>query len=835
MQHSFFKVIPAYILMIRNYLIIALRNFQRQKMFALLNMFGLALGLASAILIFLYVSDELQYDVMHPHYSDTYRIGCTFTNPNGQVFDNTTAPGFWIKHLQATRTEVVDASRVDYIGYPTSLHHKPTDKIILTEEIKWAEPGFDDIIDFRLIQGNQEKMFDDYNTIVLSETGARRLFGDSESLGQVITIKHPFATDGREIDVMVTGIYRDFPSNSHFKPKYLVNVNAFRSVVQNFNNYMEGTRFADRIEFFESYVVLKPGTDIKAIQAELNTQAERLIQSDSGASAAGFKMTAFLTKMSDLHFDEKNLWENDSTRGDRKYLIIFSSVAILILLIACINYMNLATARSSRRAKEVGLRKSLGSKRSELAKQFFYESVLMTVGSLFIALLLVVVLLQPFNQLAHKTFTLASLLNPYMIVIVVLIVLFMAFISGSYPAFYLSAFRPVDVLKGQIIKGRGAELFRKSLVTIQYTVSLILIISTFIVIRQMEHMQNTKLNQRGSQLLSIRYGGIAPQEKFAAFKQAVLEDKDIEHVTMANHLPRLNYFGYIGANVKFPEIEDKNLQWNKLNVDFDFVKTYSLEFVAGRDFDASNVSDSSSLILNEAAVKALNQPLEKIMGASVIDVNDNNRAFKVIGVVKDFPFRSMHQAIEPLILNPRVHFIDRIAYVKLPAGKFQEKIAFIEKQWKEIFPDVGFDYWFLSDEFTRMYETEARVSDMAKSFAILAILITVLGVFGLASYTAEQKTKEVGIRKVLGAAVGQVVGMFIWIFMKIFLVACVIAIPVAYFMADTWLEGFAYRSPISPAIFVASLVGLLMITLFTVSYETWKAAKTNPVNSLRSE
>jgi putative ABC transport system permease protein len=835
MQHSFFKVIPAYILMIRNYLIIALRNFQRQKMFALLNMFGLALGLASAILIFLYVSDELQYDVMHPHYSDTYRIGCTFTNPNGQVFDNTTAPGFWIKHLQATRTEVVDASRVDYIGYPTSLHHKPTDKIILTEEIKWAEPGFDDIIDFRLIQGNQEKMFDDYNTIVLSETGARRLFGDSESLGQVITIKHPFATDGREIDVMVTGIYRDFPSNSHFKPKYLVNVNAFRSVVQNFNNYMEGTRFADRIEFFESYVVLKPGTDIKAIQAELNTQAERLIQSDSGASAAGFKMTAFLTKMSDLHFDEKNLWENDSTRGDRKYLIIFSSVAILILLIACINYMNLATARSSRRAKEVGLRKSLGSKRSELAKQFFYESVLMTVGSLFIALLLVVVLLQPFNQLAHKTFTLASLLNPYMIVIVVLIVLFMAFISGSYPAFYLSAFRPVDVLKGQIIKGRGAELFRKSLVTIQYTVSLILIISTFIVIRQMEHMQNTKLNQRGSQLLSIRYGGIAPQEKFAAFKQAVLEDKDIEHVTMANHLPRLNYFGYIGANVKFPEIEDKNLQWNKLNVDFDFVKTYSLEFVAGRDFDASNVSDSSSLILNEAAVKALNQPLEKIMGASVIDVNDNNRAFKVIGVVKDFPFRSMHQAIEPLILNPRVHFIDRIAYVKLPAGKFQEKIAFIEKQWKEIFPDVGFDYWFLSDEFTRMYETEARFSDMAKSFAILAILITVLGVFGLASYTAEQKTKEVGIRKVLGAAVGQVVGMFIWIFMKIFLVACVIAIPVAYFMADTWLEGFAYRSPISPAIFVASLVGLLMITLFTVSYETWKAAKTNPVNSLRSE
>jgi len=253
--------------MIRNYLVIALRNFQRQKLFALLNMFGLALGLASAILIFLYVSDELQYDVMHPHYGSTYRIGCTFTNPNGQVFDNTTSPGFWIKHLQETRSDVMDATRVDYIGYPTSLHHKPTDKIILTEEIKWAEPGFDDIIDFRLSHGNQEKMFDDYNTIVLSETGAKRLFGDDDPMGEIITIKHPFATDGKEIDVMVTGIYHDLPSNSHFKPKYLVNVNAFRSVLPNFNNYMEGTRFADRIEFFESYVVLKPGSDIHQTRA----------------------------------------------------------------------------------------------------------------------------------------------------------------------------------------------------------------------------------------------------------------------------------------------------------------------------------------------------------------------------------------------------------------------------------------------------------------------------------------------------------------------------------------------------------------------------------------
>jgi putative ABC transport system permease protein len=804
-------------------------------------MIGLALGLASAILIFLYVSDELQYDVMHPHYKNTYRLGVTFTNREGQDFDNTTSPGFLTRQLKDTRPEVELISRIDYIGYPTSLHHKPTDKIILTEEIKWAEPNFNQIFDFKIIKGNEEKMFENYNSILLSETGAERMFGDKDPLGEIITVKHNFATNGREIDVTVTGVYRDFPSNSHFKPNYILNINAFRSVVQNFDNYLEGSRFQD-ISFFENYFVLRPGSDIKPIEEELKKLCNQMVEGDSGIRAQGFKLRPFLARMPDLHFDAENLWENDSTRGDKTYLTIFSAVALLILLIACINYMNLATARSARRAREVGLRKSLGSARGEIAKQFFYESFLMTIGSLVIALILVVIFMQPFNELAHKSFTLASLLNPYMIGIVLVIVLFMAAVSGSYPAIYLSGFRPAEVLKGQVIRGLGAELFRKSLVTIQYAVSLVLIISTFIVIQQMEYMQSTKLNQAGSQLLSIRYGGTAPQEKFQAFKQSVLQDKDIEHVTMANHLPRLDYFGFIGASLTFPEFEDKELNWKQLNVEFDFAKTYELEFIAGRDFDPSNLADSSSVILNEAAIKVLNQPIEKVIGATVTEryynfalQRQDQRPFKVIGIVKDFPYQSMHQAIDPLILNPHVHFIDRIAYIKLPPGSFQEKIASIEQKWKDIFPGLGFDYWFVSDEFNRMYLAESRVSALAKAFAVLAIIITVLGVFGLASYTAEQKTKEVGIRKVLGAEVSQVVRMFLWIFFKIFIIASVIALPAAYFLAQNWLEGFVYRSPITAEVFIVSLSGLLLITLLTVGYETWKAARTNPVNSLRME
>ncbi|HZI52420.1 MAG TPA: FtsX-like permease family protein [Chitinophagaceae bacterium] len=820
--------------MLRNFILIALRNFRRQKLFSFLNMTGLALGLASSILIFLYVSDELRYDTIHPHYSNTYRIGATWSNSDGRTFDNTESPGFWVKQLKDSRTEVEQAVRIAYIGYPTSLNYKAKEKIILTEEIKWAEPGFDKVLKFDLLQGNKAKIFEHNNSMVVSETGARRIFGRENPIGKTITVKHFWATRDREIDVMVTGLYKDYPSNSHFKPLYLLNVNALRAIHADFSQFMEGSRFGENTGFFENYLVMKDGADTRPVEGTLNALAKQMMESDSAGVAAGWQFKPFLTKMADMHFDQKNLWEY-GIRGDKKYLAIFSSIAFLIILIACINYMNLATARSAKRAKEVGLRKSLGSNRREIAKQFFLESLLTTICSLVLALLLVIAFLQPFNQLADKTFTVGSLFDPYMFAIVAGIVLFMAFLSGSYPAFYLSKFKPVEVLKGQLIRGKGAEFFRKSLVTLQYFVSLVLIICTFIAIRQMNHMQRTKLNEAGSQLLSIRYGGIAPQEKFMTFKQAVLQDKDIDHVTMANHLPRLNYFGWIGAHIKFPEFSEAELDWSQLNVDFDFPKTCQLEFIAGRDFQQGNTADSASMILNEAAVKALNQPLDKIMGTTIRFPFDSSRSFKVIGIVKDFPYRSMHQPIEPLLLNPNLHFIDKIAYVKIPPGKFSEKMEFVEKKWKEVFPNIGFDHWFLNDEFNRMYLVEKRVSALGKVFALLAILITVLGVFGLASYTAEQKTKEVGIRKELGADVKQITRMFLTLFVKIFLVASLIAIPAAYFASYKWLQDFAYKTSISPLVFISSLMGLLVITLVTVGYEVWKSAVANPVVSLRTE
>lgn len=821
--------------MIKNYLLIALRNFKRQKLFSLLNIFGLAFGLGSAILIFLYVSDELRYDVMHPGYKNSYRIGATFTNPDGQHFDNTSAPGFFVKYLKDNRSDVVHATRICYIGYPTSLNYKAKDKILLTESIKWAEPNFTEVLDFNLVEGNEKKMFEDPNTMVISESGAKKLFGKEDPVGKVISVKHTWATNGREIDVMVTGVYRDYPSNSHFKPEFLLNLNAFKTIYgEHFSEFIEGTRFGPYTNFFDDYINLKPGADTKQIKASLDQLAAQMLKSDSASSAAGWKFTTFLAKISGLHFDQKNLWE-DNTRGDMTYLAIFSGIALMIILIACINYMNLATARSIKRAKEVGLRKSFGSSRYGIAKQFFLESFLMITAALLVAILLVILFLHPFNQLAHKTFTLASLINPVMIAIIAGIILTMGFVSGLYPAFYLSAFKPIEVLKGQIVKGKGAEFFRKSLVTFQYTVALALVICTFIVIQQMGKLKTTKLNEQGSQIMAIRFGGIAQQERFAEFKRLVLEDPQIENVTMANHLPRLDYFGWIGTDIKFPEFADKILHWNQLNVEYDFGRTFKLQFVAGRDFQLGNPNDSSSMIINEAGMKALNQPIDKVMGATVRDNNDSGRMYKIIGVVKDFPFRSMHQPIEPLLLNPHLHPVDKIAYIKLPIQKYGEKIASIEKKWKTVFPDTGFDHWFVSDEFNRMYLVEGRVSSLAKVFAVLAILITVLGVFGLASYTAEQRTKEIGIRKVLGASERQVISLFLNVFFKIIAIACLAAVPMAWFAAYKWLQGFVYRTSINPAIFAISLLVLLAVTLLTVSFEVFKSARTNPVKSLRTE
>lgn len=820
--------------MIKNYLRIAYRNFLKQKASTAINIFGLSLGLASAILIYLYIDSELTFDHYFDEHERLYVLGSEFQQ-QGNTNHFTAVPGGWTSHLLETVPEIESITKIDWFGYPTTIHHKPSDKVVLSEDVRWVTRDFAKTLTIDLVSGNLTRALEHPGGLLISERASKLLFGDSDPMEQPITFRHPWIGNGAAIELVVTGVYKDFPANVHFHPMYLANAEAmkpnFSERENGFDNYFNSMGLNGG--FFPTYLKLKPGSNVDNLQKEIDRLAQQTEQSDSAFAAEGGKYRAHIRKLTDLHFDSQFSMEANS-RADKKYITVFSSVAVLILIIASINYMNLATARSGKRAKEVGMRKSLGGKRGELAGQFYLESLIMAIASALMAFLLVVLALPYFNTLSNKLFTLTDLFTLKVIVVVACIVLFVALVGGSYPALFLSGFKPVEVLKGRFTAGKGPELFRKILVGIQFIVSIIMVIATVVIIRQMDHMQESKLNERGDQILSIRYGGAAPAEKYQPFKNALLQDPELDAVTMGNHLPRMDWFGPTGAVFSFSEISSDEYEWHQLNVDFDFPSVFNLELVAGRIFDKEGTSDSSSFLLNMSAVNALGKTPEEVIGLSGLEVRANAIG-KVIGVVKDFPFQSAYHKIEPLVINPRLHFIDKIVYVVVPKGKMTEKIASIEATWKKVLPGVGFDYWFLNDEFNRMYQTERTISLLARSFTVLALLITGLGLYGLASYTAEQKTKEVGIRKVLGASVGSVVVLFLRRFAQIFIVAVVVSVPLAWYLGDNWLKSFVYRKPLTPAVFVFSVSAVLLLSFVTIVFEIYRASIADPVRAIKHE
>lgn len=813
--------------MIKNYLTIALRSFLRQKGFALINILGLSIGLASVLLIFLYINDELTYDTMHPRHETTYRLGFTGVNQDGTEFQAGLVPGAWALQLKEQLPDVKEALRYFWTGYPVSVSDQDNDKILLTEEMYWVEPTYPEVLHFNVLKGDRNGFSGTQNSMAIAESVARQFFGDQDPIGETLIFRHPWMTNGEEVGVVVTTVFEDYPANSHVKPKYLVNYNTLGRFFNNgFDNFMNSWGNG----WLYSYIVTAPNADPNQILERLN----QMLDTNLGEDAQNFE--PLIIKVSDIHFDTAVSWTTEGP-GDLSCIFIFGSIALLILVVACINYMNLATARSAKRSKEVGMRKSFGSSRKQLMFQFFNESFLTAFIALLLAVLLVIIVLPVFNDLAYKNFTVGSVFSGKILLILFAIMVFVSFMAGSYPAIYLSGFKPIEVLKSKFVAGKSTELFRRILVVIQFSISIILIISTFVVMMQMSFLRNSKLNERGDQILSIRYGGTAPNERYQTFKNLVLQDPDVSHVTMANHLPRQNYFGGINSALTFPDISSEPYNWSMLNVDFDFPGTYDLEFIAGRDFSAQNLADSNAFILNETAVRNLNVDLDKVMGMAVSVAVGEDRSIdgKVIGVVKDFPYRSMHETIGPLAISAIPHFIDKIVYVKLPAKGISEKIASLHEKWKEIFPGVGFDYWFISEEFGRMYETEERMAGLIKNFSILAIFIACMGLFGLASYLAERRTKEIGIRKVMGASSGQMVILLFTSFARLLAVSAVVALPVAYLLMNSWLQNFVYNVGLSWWVFVLSIVLVTLLTVVTVGYESLKASLANPVDVIRYE
>jgi putative ABC transport system permease protein len=828
-----------------NYLLLAFRNLVKQRGYAIVNTLGLTIGLTASIFILMYVRDELTFDTMHPNAATTYRMGYWLEFGNGDARSFPEVPGGWDNYLKNNYESVQEASSFLQQGMPTSLHHVPSDKIILTEAILWAEPNIGKLLLVDIQSGHPEEALKEPNSILLSESAARKFFGDGEAINQTLSVSHSI-TNNTTIELLVTGVYRDMPSNSHIAPEYIANIHALKPFIReldkSIDQYMGDSEFG---LWTQSFFICTDPDQIPVIQQDLQDKANEIISRLN----LDLKFRPVIRKITDLHFDKEMDWSVYHKSADKNYLYIFLTIAVLILVMASINYINLSTARSATRAKEIGLRKTFGSQRMQLFIQFMLESFILVVVAALLALGVAIVVLSEFNALSEKTFSLRHLFDPGMMLIVGSVVVFVTLLGGSYPALFISGFQPANVLKGKFAFRKGSNLFRQMLIGLQFTVAVVLLIGSIILIRQMDLMRNSKLNEAGKQIVSIRFGGFgenaATDYQYRTFKNILQADPDIESVTLANHLPRLDFFGPIGMRYQFPEIKEEEHEWFQLNGDFDFPKTFGLTVIAGRDFDPENVADSTAIILNESAVRSLQVTPEQIIGKTVIrpahsyygrpDSTASPVTGIVIGVVQDFPFRSMQYKIDPLGISARPHFYDRIIHVRVGAKQMGEKIRFMEQEWRKLFPNYGFDYWFIDDEFGRMYENETKIAALTEKFAGLAILITCIGLYGLASFTAQQRTREIGIRKAMGSSSAQILKLLLMVFGKLLLIASVVAAPVTYLLASKWLERFVYQTPLSPLVFIVGLLFLAFITLITVGFETWKAARANPVESLRHE
>lgn len=833
--------------MLFNYLVLALRNVKKQRGYAIINTLGLAIGLASALFIFLYVRHERTFDAYHPFADETYRLGYRIEFPNGQSESYPAAPAGWDNYIKDTYSGISGITSFTTQGMPTSIEFEEADKIILTEDIIWAEDNLHEIISIPLVKGNFKQPLKEVNSMMLCESAARELFGNEDPINKMVNVSHAYATNGQKVNMMITGVYRDIPTNSHLRPKYILNILSLKPFVTDLETMLDASMADDNGNNFwtQSFFVCNDESKIPAIQNDLQKRANAIIEKFN----LPFKFKPLIKKITEAHFDQQINWSISSKSADEKYIYVFISIAILILLIACINYVNLATARSVTRAKEIGLRKTFGGFRWQLFMQFMFESFILVIIATLVAILLVILFMPKFNDLTSKTFYISDIFSSDMLLLIAGVVCGVAILAGSYPALFVSGFEPANVLKGKFAFRKGSNVFRQFLTGVQFVVAVMLLAGTVIVVRQMDLMRNSKLNEMGKQVLSIRYGGftgLADDRKYLSYKQLILQDPEIEAVTLANHLPRLDFFGPINMQMQFPEISEDKHEWFQLNGDYDFPKTFKLNLLAGRDFDHNNVRDSTAILLNEAAVKALKLTPENavgkivvrpahVMGYRNIDSTQAPVTGVVIGVVEDFPYRSMHQRIDPLAISPKPHSDDRIIHVRLPAEDISEKISALEAKWKQVFPDFGFNYWFIDDEFGRMYENETQVAQITEKFSALAILITCMGLYGLAAFLSQQRTKEIGIRKTMGASNTQVLLLLLSIFGRLLIIACVIGLPVTYYLCSQWLSGFAYQTDLSVWVFGGAVVLMMIITFLTVGFETLKASMANPIKALKHE
>lgn len=805
--------------MLKNYFKTAIRSILKHRFYSIINIFGLSLGLACCILIVLYVHNELSFDQFHQQKERIFRVSMEYGS-GGNVNKTTVSPTAVLPVFSREFPEVETGVRIYNPASFRPYAVRKDEKVFQENKFFYADNTFFKVFSFNLLSGDVEKALAEPNSVILTQSSAQKYFGpDWQSknlIGESITIN-------AKSEFQITGIMEDIPANSHFHADF----------VASFNTLPQSKEEIWWAANYSTYLVL---TSQEAVYS-LRDKIPALMQRELGSElSAGTTVNYNFMPITDIHLRSR-LEHELEPGGDIKYVYIFSIIAILILIIACINYMNLATARAADRAKEVGMRKVLGAYKGQLFSQFIGEAILTTFIATLFSQLFVFSLLPYFNNLTKRQLSLNYMENPEILIGLIVVWIVVSFLAGSYPAFALSSFKPIKVLKGKFISSTSGTILRKSLVVFQFAISMFLILGTIVVYKQLGFIQDKKLGYDKEQLISIPLDSII-EKNLEAIKTEFTNHQTVISLTSASETIIDIKGGYsLWGEGKS---DDFKLDVTAIAMDKDFVKTTGLEIIEGEDLTLADMQASGredrelrefAFILNESAVKNLGWKVEKAIGKKL---NLNGRKGYLKAIVKDFHFSSLHNAIGSLVMFNQASQVSTIM-AKIAADDINGALAYLKNKWQILVPHRPFEYEFLDQEFKALYSAEERIGEVFGVFAIVAILIACLGLFGLASFTTAQRTKEISIRKVLGASVGSVVTLLSTDFTKLVGIAFVFAIPMGYFLMDQWLNEFSYK--ISVGVDSAIIAGIvaLFIALLTISYQAIKAALSNPVNSLRNE
>ncbi|MBN1222684.1 MAG: ABC transporter permease [Candidatus Aminicenantes bacterium] len=786
--------------MLKNYLKIAVRNLERHKMYSFLNIAGLAVGIACSLLITLWVLDELSFDRFHENAGRLYRVEFD-QDYSGQLFHVNVSPHPLGPALKEEIPEVEDASRVSPLG---EILVKHGDKTFFEDTAAAVDPSFLEIFSFPLIKGDARTALEAPHSIVITEDKARKYFGHVDAIGKTLNVNN-------RLDFTVTGVMKNVPRTSYLRFELMMPYELLRTSGQDLEKWTVNTTL--------TFALLQETTRPQSVAQKIQALVTK--------HGSGEDQEYSLRPLTQIHlysyfgFGEK--------KGNAQYIAIFSAIAAFVLLIACINFMNLATARSAKRAREVGMRKVVGAGKRQIIQQFYIESFVFVFLSLLLAVFLVWLVLPVFNSLSGKEIALSALARGRAPLAVSGVLLVTGLIGGSYPALFLSSFHPVKVLKVTIGSGTSGSVFRKVLVVVQFSLSIALIIGTGIVYSQLGFIKEKSLGFEKDLLLSIPIRGRDVQGSYAAVKKEWLKHPGVVGVSASSDKPSGIYSNSDGADWEGKDPE-KDVSVHFTSVDYDYFETADMEMAEGRSYSLDFPSDKESAYV-------VNEELRKLMGADSAAgkrLTFGGKTCTIIGVVKDFHFLSLKKKIEPLVLMLRPQYMNYIL-VRIHPENMTATLSDIKKTWNDVIPDFPFDYSFINEDFGLLYQAEDRMGGLLKYFSFLAVFIACLGLFGLASFAAEQRTREIGIRKVLGASIAKITFMLCGEFALLVLLANIIAWPIAFLAMQNWLLNFAYRTTVSWETFFFSGVLAFVIALFTVGYQAIKAALTNPARALKYE